>query len=44
MDAIRGWHKAYSAYGRWHFPDKVTRLIDEVRWEYFTAKGRRCFK
>lgn len=41
MDAIRSSHKAYPAPGKGHFPDPVTRLIDEERREHFS--GNRCF-
>lgn len=41
MDAIRSSHKAYPAPEKGHFPDPVTRLIDEERREHFS--GNRCF-
>lgn len=45
LDSIRNSHKAYPAPEKGHYPDLVTRLIDEERREFFSAhdgKGR-CF-
>jgi type IV secretion system protein VirB4 len=41
MDAIRSSHKAYPTPEKGHFPDPVTRLIDDERREHFS--GNRCF-
>lgn len=41
MDAIRSSHRAYPAPEKGHFPDPVTRLIDDERQEHFS--GNRCF-
>lgn len=41
MDALRSSHKAYPAPEQGHFPDAVTRLIDDERRKHFS--GNRCF-
>ena len=41
VDAIRSSHSAYPDSDKGHFPDPVTRLIDEERREFFS--GNRCF-
>ena len=41
VDAIRSSHNAYPAPDKSHFPDMVTRLIDDERRAFFS--GNRCF-
>jgi type IV secretion system protein VirB4 len=43
VDAIRGSHRAYPEPGKGHFPDPVTRLMDEERRAFFNGEGGRCF-
>ena len=45
VDAIRAGHRAYPAPAKGHFPDFVTRIIDDERREFFNAgEGKeRCF-
>ncbi len=37
MDALRSSHKAYPAPEQGHFPDAVTRLIDDERRKHFSG-------
>lgn len=41
VDSIRSSHRAYPAPEKGHFPDPVTRLIDDERRAFFS--GNRCF-
>ena len=45
MDSIRSSHKAYPAPNTGHFPDPVTKLIDDERRTYFSPSDStgRCF-
>lgn len=45
MDSIRSSHKAYPASNLGHFPDPVTKLIDDERRTYFSPSDStgRCF-
>jgi type IV secretion system protein VirB4 len=43
VDAIRSSHRAYPGPGKGHFPDPITKLIDEERRVYFEGESGRCF-
>ncbi|MDR2488187.1 MAG: conjugal transfer protein TrbE [Desulfovibrio sp.] len=42
-DAIRSSHRAYPGRDKGHFPDAVTRLMDEERRSYFNSEAGHCF-
>jgi len=43
VDAIRASHRAYPGPDKGHFPDPITRLIDDERRAFFDGEGGRCF-
>jgi len=43
VDAVRESHRAYPGPDKGHFPDPVTRLMDDERRAFFDGESGRCF-